>query len=67
MAGRDGGRGVVDPTARAIVAPGAAFAAAGQGLIGRPGRYLHPYLTIGPQGVLALAKEAFHEAAVHAA
>ena len=49
VAARDGGRGVVDPTARAIVSKAGVFAPPAEAMIGRPGRYLHPYLTITPQ------------------
>ncbi len=64
VAERAGGRGVVDPTARAIIAPGAAYLAPGQGLVGSGGRYLHPYLTLGPTGGIELAKDINHEAAL---
>ena len=64
VAERAQGRGVVDPTARAIVAPGAAYPAPSQGLVGSAARYLHPYLTLGPAGGIQLAKDLPYEAAV---
>lgn len=46
---REQGRGVVDPSARAIIAPGLAFDAPVQAMIGCSSPYLHPFLTITPK------------------
>ena len=62
VAGRPGGRGVVEPNARAVIAPGTVPAA--PGLVGRAARYLHPYLTFAAQGAIVLAKDLPHEAAL---
>ena len=62
-----GGRGVVDPNARAILAAGVIPPGSGQGLIGEGRRYLHPYLTVAPGGALTLAKEPRDAAPVQAA
>ena len=59
---RANGRGVVDPTARALIAPGLAFPQPAQGMIGPAGRYLHPYLTITPQRGMVLAQGVPHAA-----
>ncbi|WP_174301965.1 glycosyltransferase [Caulobacter sp. S45] len=67
VAEREGGRGVVDPNARAILALQAAYPAPAEGMIGTARRYLHPFLTIGPAGGIALVKDVPHEAAVLAA
>ena len=61
---REDGRGVVDPNARAIIAPAAAYPAPREGLVGPAARYLHPYLTLGPTGGIELVKDLPHEAAV---
>ena len=58
---RQGGRGVIDPSARAIL--GFVPPLQPQGLIGHARPYLHPYLTIGTQGVIAFAKSPSNEAA----
>ncbi len=47
-------RGVVDPSARAIVAPGCAFPAPAEGLIGQGDGFFHPYLTLTPERGIAL-------------
>ena len=67
VGGRAQGRGVVDPNARAVMAPQAAYAAPTEGMIGQARRYLHPFLTISASGGIALAKDTPHEAAVLAA
>lgn len=67
VAEREQGRGVVDPTARAIIASGAAYLPPGQGLVGPAARYFHPYLTLGPTGGIELAKDIPHEAPVDSA
>lgn len=64
---RENGRGVVDPNARAIMESSAIPPAPCQGLIGKAGRYLHPYLTLTREGNIALAKEVPNEVAVQAA
>ena len=56
------GRGVVEPNARAIIAPAAVPPA--PTVIGAATRYLHPYLTFGAEGAIVLAKDCSHEAAV---
>jgi glycosyltransferase involved in cell wall biosynthesis len=61
------GRGVVDPTARAIIEHGGAYARPAQGMLGSAQRYLHPFITIAPKGGMDLAKDLHHEAAVQAA
>ncbi len=59
---REGGRGVVEPNARAVMASDAISAA--PALVGRIARYLHPYLTLGSQGEIVLVKDLPHEAAI---
>ncbi len=65
VAGREHGRGVVEPNARAVITPGSVPAT--PVLVGRIARYLHPYLTLGAQGAIVLAKDLPHEAVVHEA
>lgn len=57
-----GRRGVVDPSARAIVAVGAAWPAPTQAMIGEGDRYLHPYLTITPEDGVTFREETPHAA-----
>lgn len=62
-AGRQGGRGVVDPTARAIVSKGGTFTPPAEAMIGQAGPYLHPYLTITPARGIAFREDVEDEVA----
>ena len=50
------GRGVVDASARAVIAEGQGYITPAQGMIGAADRYLHPYLSISPERGIILAK-----------
>jgi hypothetical protein len=55
-------RGVVDAGARALLAPGGAWPAPAQAVIGEGERYLHPFLTLCPERGLSLARRTPHAA-----